>query len=82
AKRHEQHRRHAKYNYTEYNLEPNVKGSPGGLLDIQTILWMARRQFGSLTLHALGREGFLVESDCIMLASSQEFLWRVRYALH
>nr|BAA75913.1 uridylyl transferase [Pseudomonas aeruginosa PAO1] len=82
AKRHEQQRRHAKYNDTEYNLEPNVKGSPGGLRDIQTILWMARRQFGSLNLHALVREGFLVESECSMLASSQEFLWRVRYALH
>ncbi|MBO2925923.1 [protein-PII] uridylyltransferase [Metapseudomonas otitidis] len=82
AKRQEQKARHAKYNDTEYNLEPNVKGSPGGLRDIQTILWVARRQFGSLNLHALVKEGFLVESECSMLASSQEFLWRVRYALH
>lgn len=82
AKRQEQKARHAKYNDTEYNLEPNVKGSPGGLRDIQTILWVARRQFGSLNLHALVREGFLVESECSMLASSQEFLWKVRYALH
>ncbi|BCA30388.1 UTP--GlnB (protein PII) uridylyltransferase GlnD [Pseudomonas sp. SLBN-26] len=82
AKRQEQKARHAKYNDTEYNLEPNVKGSPGGLRDIQTILWVARRQFGSLNLHALVKEGFLVESECSMLASSQEFLWKVRYALH
>lgn len=82
AKRQEQKARHAKYNDTEYNLEPNVKGSPGGLRDIQTILWVARRQFGSLNLHALVNEGFLVESECSMLASSQEFLWKVRYALH
>ncbi|MFG5861538.1 [protein-PII] uridylyltransferase [Metapseudomonas sp. CR1201] len=82
AKRKEQKARHAKYNDTEYNLEPNVKGSPGGLRDIQTILWVARRQFGSLNLHGLVQQGFLVESECSMLASSQEFLWKVRYALH
>jgi [protein-PII] uridylyltransferase len=82
AKRQEQKARHAKYNDTEYNLEPNVKGSPGGLRDIQTILWVARRQFGSLNLHGLVQQGFLVEIECSMLASSQEFLWKVRYALH
>lgn len=82
AKRKEAKARHAKYNDTEYNLEPNVKGSPGGLRDIQTILWVARRQFGSLNLHSLVQQGFLVDSEYGMLASSQEFLWKVRYALH
>jgi [protein-PII] uridylyltransferase len=82
AKRKEAKARHAKYNDTEYNLEPNVKGSPGGLRDIQTVLWVARRQFGSLNLHSLVQQGFLVESEYSMLASAQEFLWKVRYALH
>lgn len=82
AKRKEAKARHAKYNDTEYNLEPNVKGSPGGLRDIQTVLWVARRQFGSLNLHSLVQQGFLVDSEYSMLASSQEFLWKVRYALH
>ncbi|MBB1519992.1 [protein-PII] uridylyltransferase [Aquipseudomonas guryensis] len=82
AKRKEQMARHAKYNDTEYNLEPNVKGSPGGLRDIQTILWVARRQLATLNLHSLVKEGFLVDSEYSMLASSQEFLWKVRYALH
>ncbi|WP_426156089.1 [protein-PII] uridylyltransferase [Pseudomonas sp. TSRC2-2] len=82
AKRAEQKARHHKYNDTEYNLEPNVKGSPGGLRDIQTILWVARRQYGTLNLRALAGEGFLVESENALLASSQEFLWKVRYALH
>ena len=70
AKRKEAKARHAKYNDTEYNLEPNVKGSPGGLRDIQTILWVARRQFGSLNLHSLVQQGFLVDSEYGMLASS------------
>jgi [protein-PII] uridylyltransferase len=82
AKRHELRKRHAKYNDTEYNLEPNVKGSPGGLRDIQTILWIARRQFGTLNLHAMLSQGFLLESEYSMLAHAQEFLWKVRYALH
>ncbi|HLD65508.1 MAG TPA: [protein-PII] uridylyltransferase [Pseudomonas sp.] len=82
AKREEQRARHAKYNDTEYNLEPNVKGSPGGLRDIQTILWVARRHFGTLNLHAMAGQGFLTESEQALLAASQEFLWKVRYALH
>ncbi|MET1077566.1 MAG: [protein-PII] uridylyltransferase [Pseudomonas sp.] len=82
AKREEQRGRHAKYNDTEYNLEPNVKGSPGGLRDIQTILWVARRHFGTLNLHAMIGQGFLIESEQALLASSQAFLWKVRYALH
>ncbi len=82
AKRKERRQRHAKYNDTEYNLEPNVKGSPGGLRDIQTILWIARRQFGTLNLEAMAVQGFLVPAEYSLLASAQEFLWKVRYALH
>ena len=43
---------------------------------------MACRQYGTLNLRALAGEGFLVESENTLLASSQEFLWKVRYALH
>lgn len=38
----EQHRRHLKFNDTAYNLEPNVKESPGGLRDLHSILWITR----------------------------------------
>jgi len=82
AKRREQRARHAKYHDTEYNLEPNVKGSPGGLRDIQTLLWVARRHFGTLDAHVLVAQGFLLESEYHLLQHSQAFLWRVRYALH
>jgi len=82
AKRREQRNRHARYHDTEYNLEPNVKGSPGGLRDIQTLLWVARRHFGTLDTHVLVAQGFLLESEYNLLQHSQAFLWRVRYALH
>ncbi|MEX3612988.1 MAG: nucleotidyltransferase domain-containing protein, partial [Burkholderia gladioli] len=38
----EMRQRHAKFQDTPYSLEPNVKESPGGLRDLQTILWIAR----------------------------------------
>src|SRR5882724_9205289 len=42
AKLLEQQQRHTRFNDTAYNLEPNVKESPGGLRDLQNILWISR----------------------------------------
>lgn len=78
----EQKERHQRYNDTEYNLEPNVKGSPGGLRDIQTILWVGRREYGKLNLHAMISKGFITENEYRLMKASQSFLWKVRYALH
>ena len=82
GKQEEQRERHNKYNDTEYNLEPNVKGSPGGLRDVQTIMWVARRRFGMRTLSSLEAPGFLTEGEYRLLAQARAFLWQVRYALH
>lgn len=82
AKKAEQSARHRKYDDTGYKLEPNVKESPGGLRDIHTIGWVAKRYFGAQTLGELRERGFLTKQECDELFAGQDFLWRVRFALH
>lgn len=82
AKRAEQLARHRKYDNTEYNLEPNIKNAPGGLRDIQTIAWVAKRHFGVRTLNQLAGYDFFTEEEFALLLSGEEFLWKVRYGLH
>jgi [protein-PII] uridylyltransferase len=82
AKYEEQQDRHKKYNDTEYNLEPNIKNAPGGLRDIQTISWVTKRYFGVKTLKQLEGKGFFTDEELSLLNSGEEYLWRVRYALH
>ncbi|MEO7773583.1 MAG: [protein-PII] uridylyltransferase [Steroidobacteraceae bacterium] len=82
AKVREQEERHAKANDTAYNLEPNVKTGPGGLRDVQTIGWVAKRHFGAETLDELVTHGFLTPSELRKLKLAQAFLWKVRYGLH
>jgi len=81
-KRNEQVERHHRYDDTAYKLEPNVKGSPGGLRDIQMIGWVAKRHFGVATLDALVEHDFLTPGQLTLLNEAQEVLWRVRLGLH
>ena len=82
AKCKEQTERHHRYFDTAYNLEPNVKSSPGGLRDIQTIGWVAKRHFGTDTLAELVAHDFLTREELRKLQAGQSFLWKVRFGLH
>jgi len=82
AKRDEQIARHSKHNNTEYNLEPDLKNAPGGLRDIQTIGWVAKRHFGADTLRDLVSHGFITEAEFMELDECQCVLWRIRFALY
>ncbi len=54
AKSQEMRHRHQKFDNTPYALEPNCKESPGGLRDLQTILWVDQ---GRGLRQPLGRPG-------------------------
>ena len=82
AKLEEQIQRNGKFNDTAYNLEPNIKESPGGLRDIQMIGWVAKRHFGADSLADLVKEGFLLEDELNTLLAGQHLLWRIRCSLH
>jgi [protein-PII] uridylyltransferase len=82
AKRDEQIARHHRFHDTAYNLEPNIKENPGGLRDLQVIGWVAKRHFGVGTLHDLVAHQFLTEHEYHGLMAAQNFLWRIRFALH
>ncbi len=82
AKLREQSERHLKANDTAYNLEPNVKTGPGGLRDIQSIGWVAKRHFDMNTLDDLATNGFLSAAELRRLKHARAFLWKVRFGLH
>lgn len=78
----EQRKRHRKYNDTEYDLEPNIKGSPGGLRDLHMLGWVARRHYGTHDPAELLALGFLSNVEHQQLHRCRAFLWKVRWALH
>ena len=82
AKCQEQRARHRRFHDTAYNLEPNIKESPGGLRDIQMIAWVANRHFGTASLGELVEREFLTRKEYQTLIEGRNLLWGIRFALH
>ncbi|HEY3487503.1 MAG TPA: [protein-PII] uridylyltransferase, partial [Gammaproteobacteria bacterium] len=82
AKLVEQEQRHQKFGETANRVEPNLKEGPGGLRDIQTIFWVAKRYFDAARLEDLTELGFLTKEELEALISGRRLLWKIRFALH
>ncbi|MEG3592073.1 MAG: [protein-PII] uridylyltransferase [Pseudomonadota bacterium] len=77
-----QKERHLRYGDTGYQLEPNIKKSPGGLRDIQIISWVTKRHYQDESLKSLVKAGFLTADEYDLLEAGKSFLWYVRFATH
>ncbi|MDX1351711.1 MAG: [protein-PII] uridylyltransferase [Thiomicrorhabdus sp.] len=81
AKYDEQTARHKRFNDTVYQLEPNIKESPGGLRDIQTIYWVAKRHFNANSINELVQRNFLTTEEFLEIEAAYKYLNRIRFAL-
>lgn len=82
AKTLELHQRHAKYEDTPYSLEPNCKESPGGLRDLQVILWVAKAAGLGDSWSKLAERGLLTATEARQLVQKERALKDVRIRLH
>ena len=82
AKINEQTERYKKFHNTAYNLEPNIKESPGGLRDLQILAWVFKHHYQCATIQELTKYDFLPQVEYLELFAAQELLWKIRFALH
>ncbi|MDR1277094.1 MAG: [protein-PII] uridylyltransferase [Candidatus Accumulibacter sp.] len=78
----EQYERYLRYQESPYSLEPNCKESPGGLRDLQMILWIAKAAGFGHSWEEMLRHGFITPSEKESIEQGENFLRRVRILLH
>ncbi|WP_296869631.1 [protein-PII] uridylyltransferase [Tibeticola sp.] len=82
AKTLELRQRHHKFENTPYALEPNCKESPGGLRDLQVILWVARAAGYGSTWDELARKGLATPLEVRQIKRNEALLALIRTRLH
>ncbi|WP_208277999.1 [protein-PII] uridylyltransferase [Massilia oculi] len=82
AKTAEMRLRHAKYEYTAFALEPNVKESPGALRDLQVILWVAKAAGLADTFGQLATRGLITRMEARQLLEKESAFKDIRIRLH
>ncbi len=82
AKSLEMRQRHSKFEDTPYALEPNCKESPGGLRDLQIILWVAKAAGLGKSWDELARTGLATALEVKQIKVNEALLSLVRARLH
>ena len=82
AKIEEQRKRHLRFNETSYSLEPNLKEGPGGLRDLQNILWLANSAQQGDDWNALADTDLITRHEARQIRRHEHFLKELRVRLH
>ena len=82
AKTLEMRQRHQKYEDTPYSLEPNCKESPGGLRDLQVLIWVARAAGLGKSWTELAAKGLITPFEVKQLQRNEGLLRLIRARLH
>lgn len=82
AKIAEMRTRHARFDDTPYNLEPNCKESPGGLRDLHLMIWLAKSAHLGKNWDELQKSNWLSMSQLKLIARSENCLLSIRAHLH
>ncbi|MFO1219894.1 MAG: [protein-PII] uridylyltransferase [Burkholderiaceae bacterium] len=82
AKQLEMQQRHVKFQDTPYALEPNCKESPGGLRDLQMVIWVARAAGLGRTWSELAAKGLVTPYEVRRLVRHEGTLKLIRARLH
>lgn len=82
AKLAEQNQRYEAQDSMGARIEPNIKESPGGFRDLQTLRWISNRVARANTLAAMHRAELLRDQEWVSLEAAQGLLYRVRIGLH
>ncbi|SFC44655.1 [protein-PII] uridylyltransferase [Massilia yuzhufengensis] len=82
AKTAEMRLRHAKFEYTAFALEPNVKESPGALRDLQVIMWVAKAAGLAESWSQLARAKLITRTEARQLMEKEYAFKDIRVRLH
>ena len=82
AKTLEMVQRHRKFEDTPYALEPNCKESPGGLRDLQVVIWVARAAGLGKSWNELAAKGLITPFEVKQLNRNEGLLKLIRARLH